>query len=418
MEHSVDVMILGEGPAAWVAALAHAHTGRRVRVLTDGTAPVADEAWLTPEVLDRLAALGVYLRSELDEPVDLQGLRIDGGELRRPLYLEHASDSGLMVDGPALDACLRAAALAHPQVRVGRYHRGLHVQDRHVRFGGPYGTPVTVAAERTVLAHDQLSVAGDLGVVTGSPGEAVASVTVDLKGARLPEEGWVHLQIGEEGPLVMRRVAWDRVRLRLFVPAEWQTAPDGANRVWRAHGHHVPRGLRAAVHKALLGGVARWHVRETRVRDHWGRPGLCRVGTAVGALHPLLGLETSLAMGDAFTLAEVQHSHDYARIRREGTATAGLLASVLPRVLTPRTKEARRLRSVVLQQLQRHPDGGNTLLRFAAGHGNGLSRLSQLGLGSLVAAALQEANRLRAQHSPGRAPAWQAKARPRPASWT
>ncbi len=392
-----DVVVAGAGPVGSVAAIAFANQGARVLLLEANPQAAARFAgeWIHPPgvgVLDRLRV------GRLDDGGARTGygfvvLTDDGGA---PVELPYPDgQTALICEHSRNVASLRDHARAcdgvdyRPYTRVTRVdgHR-VWVEDRRA------GRTRELTAGRVVAADGRKSA---LAASIGGPASTALShmASVELHAVRLPYEGFGHVLLGGPGPVLIYRLAEDRVRVCLDVPL--RHGPSGRTRafLWERFGPVMPPGVAHRLRAALRDGPVEWAVTRFQPRTTFGEGALALVGDAVGHLHPLTAAGLTQGFLDAEALASSLSPDAYRQRREVDSYVPELLGNALYDVFSRDDGSARAIRRALYRAWRAHPGERRRTMQILMGEDRApltfASTFTRMALGAVIGTILERA---------------------------
>jgi 2-polyprenyl-6-methoxyphenol hydroxylase-like FAD-dependent oxidoreductase len=389
----VDVAVVGAGPVGCVAALAHARRGARVALIEANPARknrFAGEL-LHPPAAAALASVGITDVPPAQDHQANRGFAVLSSELETPRILDYDGTRGLTFEFNRFVGVLRDAALAHPNIVWLPNHRVTALGDHCVEVAYDGGTRV-IDADRVVGADGRFSkVRKSLGI----PGDRVTlshMAGLVLHGVELPHEGYGHVMLGGQGPVLAYRIAEDEVRICIDVPAAWKRQKDRDARIWAAIEPQVAPSLRDAIRDGLLSGKAVWAVNELRPRTVYGRGDVMLVGDAVGCFHPMTGIGMTLGFGDAVALAESDTLEQYTARRHQESLSPALLATALYEIFAVDSVPTRSCRRAVYDMWAGNPALATRSVSVLSAEDPSWSHLLQLGVEMVARASVYAAS--------------------------
>ena len=345
---SYDVAVVGAGPAGSVCALAHARKGSRVALLEANpraSRRLAGE-WLHPPGVRTLRNLGINLDSRLPSCAG-RGFVVfpdDGGESIVFTYPGEAP--GLVCEHDTLVGHLRETVESEPGIDYLPRARVREVESGRLSFTFE-GSNERLEAGKIVGADGRMSVVRkSLGLST----ELMTSsrmLGVVLNDVHLPLEGYGHLLLGGPGPILIYRVAEQRIRLIVDIPLDHWAPGDPVGLLLDAYAALVPETVRRAFVQALRSGRFNAAASGLRPRVTYGSPGRVLIGDAAGHYHPMTAMGMTLGFGDAVALAETTSFEEFSNRRFLATRAPELLAMGLYEVFADHRDEATVLRRAV-----------------------------------------------------------------------
>ncbi|MGE0784655.1 MAG: squalene/phytoene synthase family protein [Sandaracinaceae bacterium] len=318
-QRSYDVAVVGAGPAGCVSAIAHARKGARVLLLEAEPRAAARFAgeWLHPTGVDVLDELRI---GRLDDalPRTGYGFVIFPDDGSAPIEMPYTRGIALSCEHETLVHSLRDVAASHANVELALHARAVKLDGRALTLEDrESGRSSTIVAERIVGADGRRSfVRKSLEKDDASSDALSYMAAVELRGLRMPFEGFGHLVLGGPGPALFYRINEDVVRGCLDVPVAYGPAARSTKFLWDGFSPVLPPVLRAALREALESGPSGWAINRFRPRSLFGKGHVALVGDAVGHVHPMTAMGMTLGFLDARALAEANKVEDYAKARR------------------------------------------------------------------------------------------------------
>ncbi|MFI5306332.1 MAG: squalene/phytoene synthase family protein [Polyangiales bacterium] len=364
-----DVVIVGAGPVGSLAAIAFASRGARVLLLEANPQAAARFAgeWIHPPgvgVLDRLR-VG---RLEVGGARTGYGFAVlpdDGGA---PVQLPYpdgktalACEHSRIVDAIRDHACACDGVEYRPHTRVTRVEgQRLWAEDRRA------GRMLELRAERIVGADGRKS---SLAAAIGGAASTVLShmASVELTDARLPFEGFGHVILGGPGPVLMYRIAEDRVRVCLDVPLREGPSSRTRGFLWERFGPIMPPAIAPRLRAALQDGPLLWAATRFAPRTAFGQGALALVGDAVGHLHPLTAAGLTQGFLDAEVLAGSASIDAYQQRREAESYVPELLGNALYEVFSRDDECATAIRRAVYRAWRASPSECKRTMRILMG---------------------------------------------------
>lgn len=169
-----------------------------------------------------------------------------------------------------------------------------------------------------------------------------------------PFEGYGHVFLGGPGPVLAYRIAENRIRLCIDLPAVYgnRQPPDV---LWEKYAPALPESYRAPLRKALFHGQTRWAVNRFRPRAKYFGANVALIGDAVGCIHPLTATGITLGLLDAEALATSESLAQYARSREEASYVPELLAGALYELFTRDDRGAEPIRRAIYRTWRQEP---------------------------------------------------------------
>ena len=364
-----DVAVVGAGPVGCVTALLMARRGRRVLLVEANPSSATRLAgeWLHPPAVDILGDLGVDLGPS--EPyLSGRGFAVfpDDGSL--PVVLPYrVGTAGVSIEHHRLVAVLRKACEAHDHIHYRPHTRATRIDGQNLTLEKKNGASQTLFSELIVGASGRASVvhaALGLEKSTTSYSRMAGLILRDLE---LPFEGFGHVFLGADGPILAYRIAHNKVRLCLDVPMSLPVNQDREATLWERFGPVLPESMRPAFRQALRDKHVEWAQNQIRPRRQFGREGLVVVGDAAGHSHPLTAVGMTLGFADAVALAETKNFTQYARRRLRESRVPEMLAIALYEVFADPSDETVSIRRAVYELWRRNPEERLRTMGFLAG---------------------------------------------------
>ena len=345
---SYDVAVVGAGPAGSLCALAHARKGARVALLEANpraSRRLAGE-WLHPPGVRTLRHLGIDLETQFPA-ADGRGFVVFPDDAGEPIVFPYPGEAqGLVCEHEALVARLRETVENEPGIDYLVRARVREVENGRLAFTFD-GANERLTAGRIVGADGRMSVVRkSLGLST----ELMTSsrmLGIVLNDAHLPLEGYGHLLLGGPGPILIYRVAEERIRVIVDIPLDHWAPGDPVGLVLDAYASLMPETVRGAFMQALREGKFHAAASGLRPRVTYGSPERVLIGDAAGHYHPMTAMGMTLGFGDAVALAESADFEEFSNRRFLATRAPELLAMGLYEVFADHRDEATVLRRAV-----------------------------------------------------------------------
>lgn len=361
-----DVAVVGAGPVGCVTALAFARKGARVVVLEADPRACRRFAgeWIHPagvRVLDSLRAG----RLDAASPRTGYGFVIVPDDGDGAIEMPYEGGVALSAEHGDIVETLRTAALSDPNVEIRSNVRVVGLDGHVVRTEERrQGRALDVEADRIVGADGRASVVRQsLGIE--DHGTLLSYMAcVELRGVRLPHEGFGHVVLGGPGPMLLYRIGGDRVRGCLDVPVEHGARSRSAGYLWEAFGPIFPPEMRDAFRDSLSQGPLAWAANRFRPRTHFGLGHVALVGDAVGHTHPMTALGMTNGFLDAVALAEGASLAEYEAQRRAHVPE--VLSNALYHCFRRDDRSAESLRAAMMEVLRTDEGERRRTLRIMA----------------------------------------------------
>lgn len=363
-----DALVIGAGPVGSVTALALAQQGASV-VLVESNPNRANRfagEWIHPTGVAVLERLGLDLDGLFGQAPRGAGFVVcppDGSAYIRLPYPE--GDRGVSTHHFEIVSRLREQAIAHPLVDYRPHVRVISIDDDSVQLAPRHASHTTThRAERIVGADGRFSLTRRM--ITGPLVGRVTSLFagLELRGVRLPVDGYSHVFLGEPGPAFAYQLSDDCVRLCLDVPAAWSANRSDRTELLRLFAERLPVEWRAEFDQAIDEGHVAWAHTRRLPRVHYGSGRVALVGDAAGHFHPLTALGMTLGFLDGECLAAHPRLEDFRRQREAECYVADLLTDALYQMFTAPGSHVDALRAGL----------------FRAWRGNPLHRLRTVGV--------------------------------------
>ncbi len=396
---SYDAAIIGGGPIGCVTAIAYARRGARVLMLEANPRSCTRFAgeWIHPPGVDALDRLRAG-RLEPAETCSAYGFVVfpDDGSAAIPLpYADGAV--AITCDHEAMVTALREKA-ASVGVEYLPDTRVTSIEGNRLR-----ATPRSGGAEFEVTAGRIVGAEGRSSLTRrhlGLPENSTllsSMASIELIDTELPFEGFGHVLLGGPGPVLMYRIATNRIRVCLDVPVSFAGARRDARFLWDAFGPLFPEALRPAFRTALEERKVAWAATRFRPRSTYGKDNVALVGDAVGHFHPMTAAGLTMGFLDAEALAANKKVSKYESTREKQSYVPELLANVLYHVLRRDDENAARVRSSVYDVWRESSSVRETTMRFLTGDeagtasfGSTFSRIALHAAHSTVADSLSQ----------------------------
>lgn len=364
-----DVSVIGAGPAGCVTALTMAQTGRRVLLLeaNPGSARRLAGEWLHPPAVEMLERLGIDLGPS-DPYLSGRGFAVFPDDGSEPVVLPYrVGTAGVSIEHHRLVGLLRDACEAHAHIDYRAQVRATRIDGQNLTLERKNGQTHLVYADLIVGASGRASVvhaALGLEKATTSYSRMAGLILSDVE---LPFEGFGHVFLGADGPMLAYRIARNKVRLCLDVPMSLPVNRDREATLWERFGPILPEALRAAFLRALTAKNVGWAQNQIRSRQQFGREGLVVVGDAAGHTHPLTAVGMTLGFADAAALAEAKSFAHYVRRRLRESRVPEMLAIALYEVFADPSDETVSIRRAVYELWRTNPEERLRTMGFLAG---------------------------------------------------
>lgn len=368
ISNSYDVVVVGAGPAGTGAAAGYARRGARVLLLEAN--PKASQRfageWIHPSGLEALERLGLAPSVATAKHPPCRGFAVFPDDGSEPIPLQYADAKlGFSCEHGELVEELRRRAASLDGLTYLPHARVTAVEGERVSFSRGGQEHVVVA--RTIVAAD-----GRSSVVRKSlrPDEHTDVVShmagIELRG-ELPFEGFGHVLLGGPGPILLYRIAEDRIRACIDIPVGAPGARRDARYLWDGFAPRFPGSLRAAFREALETQRLAWACNRFLPRTFYGRGNVALIGDAVGFYHPLTASGISIGLKDAEALLAAPSVEAYARSREPQSFVPELLANALNQVFMREDESAAAIRAAVFEMWRNHPEERERTMRILAG---------------------------------------------------
>ncbi|MBK7865337.1 MAG: FAD-dependent monooxygenase [Archangiaceae bacterium] len=360
-----DAVVAGGSFAGACAAAALSRAGMRVLVCEPG---LADHRRLAGELIQApgahaLSQLGLLDTAWAAGAVPSCGFAVLPGGAAPPLILSYGEAAGCPSTGIALEhSTLAAALLDHvrhlPRVTVvsDRVFRatGLEARTVHVELA----SGARLDAELLVAADGRASKLRHAAGIATTTGERVRMLGVRVRGP-LPHEGYGHVALGGDAPVLAYRISRDAVRV-LFTAVDPHAHPFEAD--VHALGEPLSSQVRAALAEQRSTSAVVWAL--TPRRSSHGR--LFLAGDAGGCVHPLTATGVSFCANDALRLEHALRdargdvlaaSARYHLSREAPLLTRSMLGPLLAQTLADPRPATRALRQGLLRYWRRDRAG-------------------------------------------------------------
>ena len=345
---SYDIAVVGAGPVGSVCALAHARKGARVALLEANPRAVRRLAgeWLHPPGARALRSLGVDLDTQLPSCAG-KGFVVfpdDGGESIVFNYPDEAL--ALVCEHETLVGRLRETIEREPGIDYLAQARVREVEGRQLGYTFD-GSNQRLTAGKIVGADGRMSVVRKSLGLSAELMTSSRMLGLVLNDVHLPLEGYGHLLLGGPGPILIYRVAEERIRLIVDIPLDYWAPGDPVGLLMDAYASLVPEEVRGAFVQALRTGRFSAAASSLRPRVTYGSPDRVLIGDAAGHYHPMTAMGMTLGFGDAIALAESANFEEFSNRRFLDTRAPELLAMGLYEVFADHRDEATMLRRAV-----------------------------------------------------------------------
>lgn len=345
---SVDVVVIGAGPAGCACAMSFAQRGARVVVLESqpGIPRRLSGEWIQPAGVNALHRMGVDLLAEATGSVG-RGFMVHPADGSPAIALPHPTGTSVSLPHARLTAILRDRITDLPGVEL--------ITSARVRTIEPLGivhtSATSIRAPLVVGADGRSSVVRAF--LTRGAREAQPRTTLShlagltLEDAPLPAEAYGHIMLGGLGPALIYRLDEHTVRVCLDVPPGRPHGRELNAYLGAGFTETLPPALRRPVAAQLRHGRVQWAANHFRRRTCYGSDGYALVGDAVGQAHPLVASGLTNAFLDAETLARSANVAAYAHERSGPSWTSDRLGAGIHRLFTDNTPATQALRRAV-----------------------------------------------------------------------
>lgn len=366
---SYDVVVVGAGPAGSAAAVGHARRGESVLLLEANPRASSRFAgeWIHPGGAAVLRKYGLFPHEATAKHRPCYGFAVFPDDGSEPIRLEYADGAvGFSCEHDDLVRTLRSSAAATAGVTYVEHARVTGVKGTRVGFVHE-GREHSVFAER-VVAADGRSSAVRKSLRDENEAELVSHMAgLELRDVELPFESYGHVLLGGPGPVLLYRIAHDRIRACIDVPASTPAARRDARYVWDAFSPLFPEALRPALKRALENDKLLWACNRFLPRTFYGAGNVALVGDAVGFYHPLTASGITVGLKDTEMLLSSSSVAEYHARREPQTFAPELLANALFHVFTREDEGAAAIRSAVFDTWRDDPSERERTMRILAG---------------------------------------------------
>ena len=357
LRSTYDVVVVGAGPAGVAAAAGYGRGGHSVLLLEAN--PKASwrfaGEWVHPAGAAVLEELGLYPGGPTASHSPCRGFAVFPDDTSEPVKLDYVNASlGFSCEHGQMVQALRDGVRDISCVDYVPNARVTGVTGHRVTFRDARGD-VDIRAERVVGADGRSSTVRKS---IGGPSDAdlVSHMAgVEIYDADLPFEGYGHVLLGGPGPILLYRIAPDRLRACLDLPADLPTVRRDARYLWDAFGPRFPAPLRPAFKRALENERVAWACNRFLPRQFYGRDHVALVGDAVGFYHPLTASGITIGLKDTQALLATDTVADYRAHREPKSYVPELLANALYQVFTRTDASAASIRRAVFDTWRDNP---------------------------------------------------------------
>ncbi len=366
--NSYDVVVVGAGPAGTGAAAGYARRGARVLLLEAN--PKASHRfageWIHPSGLEVLERFGLAPSVATAKHPPCRGFAVFPDDGSDPIPLRYADDKlGFSCEHGELVDELRRRAASFDGLTYLPHARVTSVEGECVSFS--HGGQQQVVRARTVVAADGRSSVVRKALRPDEHTDVVSHMAgIELRG-ELPFEGFGHVLLGGPGPILLYRIAEDRIRACIDIPVGAPGARRDARYLWDGFAPRFPASLRPALREALETQRLAWACNRFLSRTFYGEGNVALIGDAVGFYHPLTASGISIGLKDAEALLAAASVEDYARSREPQSFVPELLANALNQVFMREDESAAAIRSAVFEMWRNHPQERERTMRILAG---------------------------------------------------
>ncbi|MEM9066871.1 MAG: squalene/phytoene synthase family protein [Myxococcota bacterium] len=368
LANNYDVVVVGAGPAGTGAAAGHACRGARVLLLEAN--PKASHRfageWIHHTGRAVLERMGLAPQAATAHHPPCRGFAVFPDDGSEPIQLHYADGTlGFSSEHGELVEELRARAVAMDGITYLERARVTSVGADSVTFKYKGGQE-TVRAGRIVAADGRSSV-----VRRSLRAEDQSDVLSHMAGVELhgtlPFEGFGHVLLGGPGPVLLYRIAENRIRACIDIPVGAPGARRDARFLWDAFAPRFPAQLRGALREALESRRVSWACNRFMPRTFYGEGRIALIGDAVGFYHPLTASGITIGLKDAEALVASDTVAEYARTREPQSYVPELLANALNQVFMREDESAEAIRRAVFEMWRGHADERERTMRILAG---------------------------------------------------
>lgn len=369
IEPSYDVIVVGGGPAGSAAAVGYARQGAAVLLLEANPRASSRFAgeWIHPTGGDVLRKYGLFPHAATSKHTPCYGFAVFPDDGSEAVQLDYADGTvGFSCEHGDLVESLRSAAAATPGVTYLEHARVSGVAGEKVTFTHG-GREHTIAAGRIIAADGRSSVVRK-SLRQEDEAELISHMAgIELHGIEMPFEGYGHVLLGGPGAILLYRIAEDRVRACVDIPAGTPGARRDARYLWDAFASRFPETLRPAYKRALEQDKIIWASNRFLPRTFYGAGRVALVGDAVGFCHPLTATGITVALKDTDTLLSSATLEEYRQTREPQSYVSELLVNALFQVFMREDESAVAIRSAVFDTWRDEPAERVRTMRILAG---------------------------------------------------
>lgn len=348
-----DSIVVGAGPVGCVAALAHANRGQNVLVLEanpNASKRLAGE-WLHPPAVEILKNLGIIFSLADCTYKTGQGIAVYPDHANNAILLNYPqSRHGLGIQHNKLVSALRNKLIENKNIT---YLQDISV--KHVNNGFVKAWCKNNQVKCSFQAH-RIIIAGGRSINVTKDNENPLNgrcktnmVGLLLKDIDLPDEGYGHLYLGANSPIMLYRIEKDAIRAIMDVPIHIQKKSGRADYIEKVYLPAISASLRPALKQSLKDGNFLMAANNFVTRERFGTGVIAHVGDAVGFYHPLTASGMTSGFQDAVVLSECSSVREYAKRRSRESRVSESVAVGLYRAFSMKKDDSIAIKAALVK---------------------------------------------------------------------